>query len=271
MAHTFLAKLGFLAPTDKKPVYFASQAGADAELNIAAKITPHSVTISDARSITPAPTLDKEGFALTAHASSVTDFYDGEQIRNIYEGEVVKLVQAATGASQVVVFDNTRRSDATDVRGARNTREPSAVAHNDYTDDSARKRLRDILPAVEADQRLQSRFAIINVWRSIAGPVLTTPLAFCDATSVREADLIATERRAKDRIGELHLVTFHPAQRWFWFSALTRDEAILLKTFDSDSGGRARCSVHTAFTNPEAPAGAQPRESIETRTLAFFD
>jgi hypothetical protein len=106
MSHTVLAELGFLAPSDKKPVYFASQAGADAELNIAAKITPHSVTILDARAMTPAPTLDKEGFALAAHASSVSDFYDDEQIRNIYEDEVVTLVRAVTGASKVVVFDN---------------------------------------------------------------------------------------------------------------------------------------------------------------------
>jgi len=52
---------------------------------------------------------------------------------------------------------------------------------------------------------------------------------------------------------------------------MTGDEAVLIKTFDSDLGGRARRSIHTAFANPDAPAGAGPRESMETRTLAFFD
>jgi hypothetical protein len=269
MSTTIQTELGYLIPSKEKPVYFASQAGADAQLKIGAKIAPHTVTISDARAKNPAPTLDKEGFTLVDHVTSVTDFYDDAQVRDIYEREATALVQEITGASHVVVFDNTRRSDAMTIRGARNTREPSAVIHNDYTDASARKRLHDVLPD-EADDRLQHRFAIINVWRSIAGPVLTTPLALCDASSVRDTDLVATERRAKDRVGELQLVTYNPDHRWFWYSALTTAEAVLIKTFDSAQDGRARRSIHTAFTNPHAPADAAPRESMETRTLAFF-
>lgn len=270
MANTIQTELGYLIPTEGKPVYYASQAGAGAQLQIAAKIVAHTVTIADAREKQPAPTLDKEGFALVDHASSVTDFYDDSQIRNIYEGEVAELVKKLTGASRVVVFDNTRRSDATTIRGERNTREPSTVVHNDYTDASAKKRLRDILPD-EAKDLLQHRFAIINVWRSIDGSVLTTPLALCDATSVPEADLVATERRAKDRIGELQLVNYNPQHRWYWFSGMSKSEAALIKTFDSALDGRARRSIHTAFRNPDAPADAAPRQSIETRTFAFFD
>ncbi len=269
MSIPFQAELGYLVPSNKKPVYFASQAGVDARLDIAAKIVAHRVTISDARERTPTPTLDQEGFVLVNHTSSVTDFYDDTQIRDIYEHEVATLVREITGASRVVVFDHTRRSDATAIRGTRNTREPSAVVHNDYTDASAAKRLREILPS-EADQQLQHRFAIVNVWRAIGGPVLTTPLALCDATSIRDADLIATERRAKDRVGELQLVKWNPEHRWFWFSAMTKSEAALFKTFDSAADGRARRSIHTAFSNPTAPANAAPRESIETRTFVFF-
>lgn len=270
MSTTIQTELGYLVPTEGKPVYFASQAGAEAQLQIAAKIVPHAVTISDARNRSPAPALDKEGFALVDHVSSVTDFYDDAQISDVYEREAAELVKKLTGASRVVVFDNTRRSDATTIRGVRNTREPSTVVHNDYTDASAEKRLRDILPD-EAEDLLQHRFAIINVWRSIDGPVLTTPLALCDATSFREKDLVAAERRAKDRIGELQLVTYNPEHRWYWFSAMTKSQAALIKTFDSALDGRARRSIHTAFKNPDAPEDAAPRESIETRTFAFFN
>ena len=271
MSASIQAELGYLIPSAEKPIYIASQGGAEAQLQISAKFDSRAVSISDARDNVPAPTLDKEGFTLVHHQSSVTDFYDDAQIRDIYEREAAALVWEITGASHVVAFDNTRRSDAAAIRGARNTREPSAVVHNDYTDASAGKRIRDVLPADEADDRLQRRFAIINVWRSIAGPALTTPLALCDATSVRDSDLIASERRAKDRIGELQLVTFNPDHRWFWFSAMTSTEAMLIKTFDSDLDGRARRSIHTAFVNPGAAADAEPRESIETRTFAFFD
>jgi hypothetical protein len=270
MPKTIRTELGYLVPSKERPVYFASQAGAEAQLDIAARIVPRAVTIGDAREKAPPPTLDKEGFALVDHVSAVTDFYDDAQIRDIYEAEVAALVKEITGASRVVVFDNTRRSDAKTIRGKRNTREPSSVVHNDYTDASAQKRLHNILPD-EADDRLQHRFAIVNVWRSIGGPALTTPLALCDASSVCETDLVPTERRAKDRIGELQLVTFNPDHRWFWFSGLTRSEAALIKTYDSALDGRARRSIHTAFKNPDAPANAAPRESIETRTFAFFN
>lgn len=270
MSRAIHAELGYLIPPKEKPVYFASQGGSEAELQVAAKIVPRTVAISDARGKVPAPTLDREGFALFDHISAVTDFYDDDQIRDIYEGEVSKLVKELTGASRVVVFDNTRRSDAREIRGARSIREPSSVIHNDYTDASAVKRLRDILPD-EAEEWLQHRFAIVNVWRSIAGPVLTTPLALCDATSIRATDLVATERRAKDRIGELELATWNPDHRWYWFSGVTQKEAVLIKTFDSALDGRARRSIHTAFRNPDAPPGAVPRESIETRTFVFFD
>ncbi len=271
MSTTIQTELGYLIPSTEKPIYIASEGGAEARLDISAQFAPHAVTIYDARENNPAPTLDREGFTLVNHNTSVTDFYDDAQVRDVYEREAANLVQQATGAFHVVVFDNTRRSDTTAIRGARNTREPSAVIHNDYTDASAHQRVRDILPAEEVEARLRQRFAIINVWRSIAGPVLTTPLALCDATSIRDTDLVACERRAKDRIGELQLVTYNPDHRWFWFSAMTRNEATLIKTFDSSLDGQARRSIHTAFVNPDAPADAGPRKSMETRTLAFFD
>jgi hypothetical protein len=125
-----------------------------------------------------------------------------------------------------LVFDHTLRSDSRDIRGEHSTREPASVIHNDYSDASAVRRLRDLLPAEEARQRLQHRFAIINVWRSIAGPVLNSPLACCDAQTIDATDLVASERRAKERIGELELVSWNPTRRpakasnracWYFF------------------------------------------------------
>jgi hypothetical protein len=33
----------------------------------------------------------------------------------------------------------------------------------------------------------------------------------------------------------------------------------------------ARLSLHLGFTDPDAPADATPRQSIEVRTIAFFE
>ena len=198
------------------------------------------------------------------------DFYVFQRVRDAYETEITGIVLAASGGSAALVFDHTFRSDSRDIRGARRSREAATVIHNDYTDASAARRLRDLLPPAEADRRLEGRFAIINVWRSIAGTVHTSPLACCDASTIDPGDLVAAERRAPDRIGELELVRWNPAHRWYFYPEMQRDEALLIKTFDSATDGRARRSIHTAFVNPLAPEDAPPRESMESRLLVFF-
>jgi hypothetical protein len=81
---------------------------------------------------------------------------------------------------------------------------------------------------------------------------------------------VASERRAEERIGELELVSWNPAHSWYYYPEMSRDEALLIKTFDSARDGRARRSIHTAFSNPLAPPGAPARESIESRLLVFY-
>jgi hypothetical protein len=95
-------------------------------------------------------------------------------------------------------------------------------------------------------------------------------LACCDAATIDAADLVASERRAKERIGELQLAIWNPAHRWYYYPEMSRAEALLIKTFDSAVDGRARRSIHTAFANPLAPPDAPARESIESRLLVFF-
>src|SRR5262249_49365375 len=113
------------------------------------------------------------------------------------------------------------------------------------------------------------RVQVINVWRPIRGPLLDTPLAVCDASSVKPEQLIPSDLVYKQRVGETYSVTFDPRHRWFYVPELGTDEALLLKRYDSQTDGRARFAPHTAFSDPTTPAGAPPRESIEIRALVF--
>jgi hypothetical protein len=265
------ATLRYLIPTGERPVYIASEGGADAAMNIGAEFVDCRVKVHNARLLDPPASLDRQGFALVQHPTAIEDFYRLDPARTHYEAEIGNLVLAATGGSEVLVFDHTLRSDSRDVRGERATREPASVIHNDYTDASARKRLRDQLSEEDAEARLRGRFAIVNLWRSVRGTVFNSPLALCDAATLAPEDLVASERRARDRIGELELVSFNPGHRWYYYPELTFGEALLIKTFDSAADGRATRSIHTAFDNPLAPADAPPRESMESRLLVFFD
>jgi hypothetical protein len=265
------ASIRYLVPTGEKPIYIASTGGADAAMNIGAEFEERQVTVRDARQMHPPAHLDEQGFTLVQHNTAVSDFYQLDAVQQEYEREICELVLAASGGADALVFDHTLRSDSSQVRGEQMTREPASVIHNDYTDASAVKRLRDLLSSEEAEMRLQKRFAIINLWRTLKSPVINSPLACCDATSLEPADLVASERRAQDRIGELELVAWNPAHRWYYYPDMSDAEALLIKTYDSATDGTARRSIHTAFDNPLAPPDAPPRESIESRLLVFFD
>jgi hypothetical protein len=265
-----VASIRYLVPSGTKPIYIASRGGADAALRIGAEFGDREVFIHDARQMGQAARLDREGFSLQEHVSGVDDFYISELVQARYGEEIGKLVVSVSGASEALVFDHTLRSDSRTIRSEHSIREPASVIHNDYTDASAEKRLRDLLPGQEAERWLKHRFAIINVWRSIAGPVFNSPLACCDARTIASEDLVASERRAKERIGELELVSWNPAHRWYYYPEMGVDEVLLIKTFDSARDGRARRSIHTAFSNPLAPPDAPPRESIESRLLVLF-
>jgi hypothetical protein len=55
-----------------------------------------------------------------------------------------------------------------------------------------------------------------------------------------------------------------------YFPQMRADQALLLKTYDSETDGRSRFVGHSAFEDPTTPPNAPRRESIEVRTMAFF-
>lgn len=92
----------------------------------------------------------------------------------------------------------------------------------------------------------------------------------CDGQTIAPQDLVATDLRYRDRTGEVYALTFNPHHRWYYFPHMQRNEALLLKGYDSLTDGRARFTAHTAFDDPTALPHAVARESIEIRTLVFF-
>jgi hypothetical protein len=268
-AGTVTAPLNYLVPMAEKPVAYNYEPPPGTPWRTGA-YEARSMAISDGRVVNGRLSLEKEGFQLLRNASAVSDFYDADQVASVYYPEVERLVRQATGAKRVVVFDTTIRS-AKPLPGKPPVKEPARRVHNDYTDKSGPQRVRDLLPAGEAEALLRGRFAVINVWRPIRGPVLDAPLALCDATTMAPEDFVATDLKYPNRTGEIYSVTFNPRHRWFYFPRMATDEVVLIKCYDSAGDGRARFTAHGAFDDPTSPQDAPPRESIEARTLAFFD
>jgi len=236
---------------------------------ISTRNSPHTVTIRNARPILGQLSLDQHGFVLTHQDSTVKDFYDEHEVREVHYPEVEQLLKETTGAVKVVIFDHVVRCAPKARRGEHGVREPARIVHNDYSLRSAPRRVRDHVPA-EAEELLQHRFAEINVWRAIRGPIEESPLALCDARSIAPHDVVASDLVYPDKVGEIYMFTYNPAHRWYYFPHLERGEVILLKCYDSKDDGRARFTAHTAFEDPTSPPNAAPRESIEVRALVFF-
>jgi hypothetical protein len=260
--------LNYLAPMSEKPFYFTAEPPPGMPWRNT-RGDRRTVPVHDARGLAPEPSLDREGFALVRHATAAPSLFDERAVRDIYYREVERLVQDVTGARRVLAFDHNVRSAPMAERGERGTQKPVRFVHNDYTERSGPQRARDLAPANEAEALLRGRFAVINVWKPIRGPVRQTPLAVCDARSISARDLVPTDLRYPDRVGEVYSLTYSPDHRWFYFPDMLADEVMLLKCFDSGSGC-ARFTAHTAFDDPTSPVDAPARESIEVRTLAFF-
>ena len=255
--------LNYLAPTNERPVTYTFKPPA----GVAPFPRPeaHRVLVRDARSLPRPAALDVEGFARVDFASLVSDFHDDAEVRSVY----YPLLLRVTGAEATRVFDHTLRSASAEHRSP-GVREPVRSVHNDYTALSGIRRVSDLLPAAEAQERLEGRHAIVTVWRPLRAPVEGAPLALCDARSIAADDLVATDLVYPDRMGEVYTVRYRPEHRWYYYPSLAPGEAILIKTYDSLADGTARFSAHTAFDDPTSRPDAPPRESIEARALLFF-
>jgi len=262
------ATLNYIVDTGEK-VFTETAVPGSTDVRGGGKQDPRRITIHNGRRLADKFVLEQDGFRFVRHDTKVKDFFSEEEVRRVYYPEMEALVKAETGASRVLVFDHTLRTADDELRQAQKIREVVRRVHNDYTEWSGPQRVRDLLPQ-EADELLRRRFAIVQVWRPIRHPVETFPLAICDARTLSDDDLIVSERRYPNRVGQTYAIKYNPAHRWYWFPRMRREEALVFKVYDSLKDGRARWTAHTAFEDASAPRNPRPRESIEIRTLAFF-
>ncbi|KAF2095604.1 hypothetical protein NA57DRAFT_44350 [Rhizodiscina lignyota] len=229
-------------------------------------LQPREVELNDIRGREYEFNLDSNAFeTIRGVPSEEKDFNDDEHIKRVYYPEVEKLLlENVPGANRILLFDHTIRRALPNAHRA-----PVQRVHIDQTPWSAEERVKFHLPD-EAEQLLQNRYRIINVWRPLNGPVVSFPLAVADSSTVVDEDLVGIEHRYPHRTGETAMVKNNPNHKWYYWSGMDNDERLLLKCYDSDEIlGRNGRVPHTAFADPRTPEGAPQRESIEVRALVF--
>lgn len=230
----------------------------------------HEMTVTDARTMRDQLDVAHNGFTLLTHRTAVTDFFDARQVQEIFAPEAIELACRINGASRAIAFGPVARSDDPD---SAHGRLPAFGAHVDY----GRRTIEDFARAAlgaEADHWLRKRVVLMNFWRPIT-PVLRSPLALCDASTVVASDLHPSEVRGglmdPDRPPLYGFnLSYNPAHRWYYVPRMQPDEVFAFKLYDSDPE-RPQWTGHTAIVDPDTPPDAPPRQSMEIRTISFID
>ncbi|MFZ1991205.1 MAG: CmcJ/NvfI family oxidoreductase [Alphaproteobacteria bacterium] len=233
-------------------------------------VDEHKVRIENMRPITDKLSIDKNGFVLLREPTKVKNFYDPDEIKRVYYGEIEALVKRVTGAEKVLVWGEMVRSDKPQTGDGRL---PAYGAHVDYGDRTVRDTTEVMLGKEEAAKWLKRRLFLINLWRPIK-TVERTPLAVVDASTVLKSELNDSEvRGGLNDPGHRTLYGFNlqysPRHRWYYAPRMQPDEILVFKLFDSDPS-RVQLTAHTAFDDPTSPKDAAPRESVEVRTISFM-
>ncbi|MEZ5743276.1 MAG: CmcJ/NvfI family oxidoreductase [Sphingomonadaceae bacterium] len=257
------AVINYAARTGFRQRYYANDHSRDTVV-----IDGHPMAIGDARA--SSPSLAEEGFVLVPHVSAVADFTDAGEVAARHPAEIVALLLEQTGADEVFVTSPgiLRFSEASGRAGSLDNSMPARFAHVDSTAETNRGFALRSLP----EGRSMRRYAHYNVWRTFSGAPQDVPLALCDARSVpvdslMVADAIFDPEEGPEWGFDSWLVAHDSAHRWAWFPEMTRDEAIIFRTGDSDNPHPV---PHVAFDNPLAPEGSPPRASIEMRAVAYW-
>ena len=252
----------------------------------------YPVTIRDARPCQSEFTLASHGFMLATHRSSVRDFRDREEVERVYPHEVAAAVKQLTGADRVATMSWMVRTSgdlpAREEKGYKHrggVQPPAGEAHCDASPDRVDAMARALHERTFPGAPPYRRFLYTSFWRTFSPPPQDYPLALCDGTSVGDEEGVPNTLFIVDSIPEreemlrpvagedkmIAAAIFHynPGHRWWYFSNMTRDEVLLLVFHDSRRVKPWRVP-HTAFRDRSRPQ-AHPRESVEFRSVAYFE
>jgi len=265
------SEITFIKKQKKKP-YYDSSAITGMVPKLYFKTQNKKVLIKDARKLEK-KTIDKQGFALLKYKKSYS-ISDIDANLDKYKKELAYFLKNIISYRYINIFDLTKRSNSKE--GAKNIdgpRQPAERAHVDYTLESGPKRAEEVLGKDKFNWVARNKYRIVqlNIWRPLSKKVYSSPLAFADARSIKSEDLIATDQRFPDRIGEIYHLAYNINQIWYWVPEMKNDEIILLKGWDSiNNKNIAKFTPHTSFNLEGQDIDNFPRESIEARMFLIL-
>jgi hypothetical protein len=260
------AEIGYAERTERRPYFYANAHEKDF-----VPLKPAEVAIRDARGRDC--TLDREGFTLVRHKSTVADLTDLAEVASVHRGEIAELLKQVTGCDEVAMtpFGILRFSERLGENAAHDNSHPAWFVHVDMASEAAAAARAKTAP----EGSTVVRSAQYNVWRALSGAPQDVPLGLCAFPSIQPGDLIDCDAIFDPLDGSPewgfpnYLLARNPAHEWYYYSDLTPEDAIVFKTSESDPE-RAQLMPHGAFRNPAAGDDAPARISLEMRGTCYW-
>ena len=285
------AMIRYVDPGDFVTRRYVSQG---AEINTGT-YSDHQIIVRDAMPIRDHFELDVHGFRIARQPTAVQSFHDKDEVDRVYEREVEEHVRQLTGADKVVArgwmirtsadLSQRAKAKAENYQHTGGIQPPAGEAHIDLNTPTAQRMAEWTYKKQFPDGPGYKRFLISSYWRTFSPPPQDVPLALCDGRSsfggeeksntlfivdeFPEREALTAPVEGEENMIAATIPSYHPGHRWWYFSNMQHDDALLFKFHDSDHSRTWRCP-HTAFHDPSF-ADARIRESIEVRTVAFWE
>ena len=172
------AEIGYTAQTGKRPYFYANAHEKDY-----VPLAPAEMDIADARGLET--TLDREGFVLVQHSSTLSDLTDMAALASTHSGEIAELLTQVTGAHHVSMTPRgiLRYSERSGKTGSTDNSHPARFAHVDMSHAAAADARAKAAPGPEISEAGRSPAARNTMsgassasrrktcrWRCVPGP-----------------------------------------------------------------------------------------------------
>lgn len=285
------ARIRYLGPDDYVTRRYVSRG---AEINTG-DYFDYDAVVRDGMPIRDHFGFDSHAFMLGKAPTQVADFWDKEQVDQLYPAEVEAAIKALTGADRVAVQGWMIRTSADlsaraqeKVEGyshAGGIQPQAGEAHCDYNELTGQRAGERMYATAFPDGKGYKRHVAVSFWRTFTPGPQDWPLAVMDGRSVvgdetasntlfvvdefPTGDALVAPVENEDQMIAASIFRYRPEHRWWYFSNMAKDDVLLFKFYDSDHSVTWRCP-HTAFHDTSLP-DAITRASIEVRAVAYFE
>ncbi|KAI1317384.1 hypothetical protein F5Y16DRAFT_419645 [Xylariaceae sp. FL0255] len=240
----------------------------------------HWFDVSDVRQCLDTLSLERDGFEVVSLSERLMSTHFMSDDKLMESRGVQSVLKDRFLSELVVVYDHVRRREVSreEENSFNQVNKPkrSIVVRNPHADQTAESGLNRVtthLSTEEVEKYMSNgwRIRIINFWKPVHHSVVSSPLVFCDPSSISPEDRAPCDVVSHNYVGESQFLYHSPEHRWSCLSNQQLNEAFIFVSYDSYSGGGPEACFHSScvLADDVGLKPSCPRESMEARAIVI--